>query len=104
MVDTGRQLALGAGQALRVRAIRRGFYCNAQKRIGDVFDLIHASHLSTKWMEPVAPTTPLRMTTAQEDLDLLSEERLGLRRRARPPTQSRRALTMDAPLSNDTET
>lgn len=52
----------------KVRAIRLGYYGHTRRRPGDVFMVHGDQDMSGRWMERVAPTTPLTSTSAPEAL------------------------------------
>lgn len=54
---------------MRVEATRIGFYHNARRRPGDVFDLAEPGHYSPRWMRQVADDEPERTTGSQAALD-----------------------------------
>ena len=62
--------------AIRVRAIRMGYYDHIRRRVGDVF-MVPQAVFSKKWMEMVSSGTPERMTTGQEQLRRDHDEILG---------------------------
>lgn len=55
------------GPVMRVKATQTGFYDNARRRAGDVFD-IREKEYSDRWMEPVDGSTPKRTTSNKQAL------------------------------------
>lgn len=78
---------------IRVRATQDGFYGDARRRAGSVFDIASVKEFSHKWMERVADSTPEQRLTAQERIDqehdAINAGRVG---GSRKPTGSRRVL------------
>jgi hypothetical protein len=85
----------GRGNAIRVRAYKRGEYGHILRRVGDVFDIADLSDFNVRWMEVVAASTPLRHSGAQAGIDAeggLSTLASRRRRFAREPDDASRAL------------
>jgi hypothetical protein len=65
---------------IKVRATRTGYYDHARRREGDVF-VAFEHEFSPAWMERVAPGTPEKTTTGQQELnakyDAVREDRAG---------------------------
>lgn len=59
-------------EGVRVRAVQKGYYGEARRRIGDVFTLEKPEDFSDAdtggWMERVHPETPERVTTGQQEI------------------------------------
>lgn len=41
--------------AIRVRALRLGYYGDIRRRVGDIFNIQDEKHFSTRWMERLDP-------------------------------------------------
>jgi len=99
------QAQLEVPRTVRVRAIRLGYYDDKRRRLGDVFlirppftvknvdrvpdpdpeikkipETIEVDEFSDNWMEKVPGNTPLKTTTAKEDLKRKHDEELAARR------------------------
>lgn len=68
------KLAGPGGQ--KVRATKPGYYDDKRRRTGDVFVVAAGDPLSDKWMEPVDPRTPEKLTTGAEELKRKHDEAL----------------------------
>jgi hypothetical protein len=72
--EIGRSAAAAAevkpGQKIKVRALQLGYYGEKRRREGDVFvyTLGPKEAKLPKWVEPVDPRTPSRITTGVEEL------------------------------------
>ena len=61
--------ARAAGARMRVRATQDGFYADARRRAGSVFDIASSKDFSRKWMERVPDSTPESRKTAQDRIN-----------------------------------
>ncbi len=76
-VILGRELPHGR---LKVQATEMGYYGDARRRPGDVFVLQNAKReFSEKWMRPVPPETPERVTTGKDSLRRQHDETIAER-------------------------
>jgi hypothetical protein len=77
-----REPAAPASARIRVRATQLGYYGEARRRVGDVFEIADARHFSKKWMVRVSEDTPQSRTTSRQ---ALREEHAALVAKATPP-------------------
>ena len=68
------QTAKGPEAAIRVRAIRLGYYDHIRRREGNVFTLHEAKHFSDRWMVKVHSREKETFTTAQQAINLHHDE------------------------------
>lgn len=75
---------------MRVRAMRRGFYGNQLRRVGDVFTLASAVDFSGRWMAQVSSALPEQRASAQQAVDVAYARgaSLGARRVASAPVDT----------------
>lgn len=89
---------------MRVRALAIGYYGEARRRPGDVFELSSPSHWSPIWMQPVDDDTPEHTTTAQQALDEATANLSpfgGVHRRPAPPEDNCRAVHDFDPFASE---
>jgi hypothetical protein len=77
-----------AAPTLKVRALEMGYYEHVRRRPGDVFT-IPAHAYNARWMARVPPSTPERVTTAQQAIQREHDAIL----QARTPGREDRAPT-----------
>lgn len=85
--------AKAAGAPIKVRATQDGYYGDARRRAGSVFDISSVEDFSKKWMERVPASTPNRALTGQERIqqehDAINAARVS---GGRPATGDQRVL------------
>lgn len=63
------------GKPIKVMATRTGYYDHGRRRPGDVF-ICDEKDFSATWMQKVAPGTPERVSTSQDEIDRQHDELL----------------------------